>query len=375
MSENQLKEIFKPSRIYPIVIIGLMYGWWKFYLEPLKDTRTRMYYAEEGYFKTKDKEDVFSAIFSEDKHSVKGKTMGVIGYSIHYFDEKDRNMKPQIDSVLQLFNNTFSTYVPTSLISKFNNGNEVNASYWIKDLHDRTLKIYTNTDGLFDPTVKPLVSFWGFGGEPNQNQLKDSTQIDSLLNLVGYNHVVLSDGSLIKKEKGVQLDYGAVAKGYGVDVVADLLEKNGIESYMVEIGGEIKVGQPKPSGEDWTLAIEDVNTYERGGKIYLKLKNQAIATSGNYRNFRIDSISGERYQHTIHPKIGYPVKNTLLSVSVITDYCLEADAYATALMVMGVEEAKKIAELNQLDVCLMYSNKENIEIYQSEGFKNRVLTK
>ena len=122
MSENPLKEMFKPSRIYPLAIIGLMFAWWQFYLKPLKTEKIKMYTSSEGYFKTKDKEDIFSASFSAYKHTVKGVTMGVISYTIHYFDEEERNLKPQIDSVLTLFNNTFSTYVPSSAISNFNNG-------------------------------------------------------------------------------------------------------------------------------------------------------------------------------------------------------------------------------------------------------------
>lgn len=373
MSENPLREMIKPSRLYPLVLIALMFSWWQFYLKPLKEAKIKMSYAKEGYFKTKEKEDIFSAVLSEYKHTVKGKTMGVISYSIHYFDEEDRNMKPQIDSTLEEFNNVFSTYVPTSAISEFNKEGKVEINSWISDLHARTSKIHNLTEGDFDPTVYPLVSFWGFGGDPNEDALKDTSLIDSLTSLVDYAQIEIKNNQLISKINGMKLDYGAVAKGYGVDVVADLLESNGINSYMVEVGGEIRVGNDKPSDDKWILAVEDVNTFERQGRIFINLTDKAMATSGSYRNFRTDSVTGEQYQHTINPRLGIPVRNNLLSVTVITDQCLEADALATGLMVMGSEKAIIFSERNSLDICLIYSENGEMKTYSSEGFKQMTI--
>lgn len=374
MSENPLKETFTRARIFPLLLILLMLAWWFFYLKPNQRNQQAAAVYSEGYFKVKEDAGIMAIFKSDYRHTAKGKTMGVISYVVHYYDDEDRNLKPSIDSLLLKFNMTFSTYEPQSIVSQFNRDSRVSTTPWIEDLHQRSSKINQETHGVFDPTIKPLVSFWGFGSTPNQLR-KDSSYVDSLKALVNYQNIVSKNGYLIKNNPNQLLDYGAIAKGYGVDVVANFLESKGIKSYMVEIGGEIRVGAQKPSEQNWSLAIEDVKEMERSGKIFISLVNSAIATSGNYRNYRIDSLTGTKYQHTIDPRVGYPVKNGLLSVSVITENCLEADAYATALMVMGVEESKLFAEQNNLDICLMYSHQDEVKVYYSSGFQKYVLNK
>lgn len=374
MSENPLKDTFTRARMFPLLLILLMLAWWFFYLKPNQQTQQAAAMYSQGYFKVKEDAGIMGIFDSDYRHTAKGKTMGVIGYVIHYYDDQNRNLKPSIDSLLLQFNMTFSTYESESMVSQFNRSSRVLATPWLEDLHHRSTKVNEATQGAFDPTIGPLVSFWGFGSTPNSLK-KDSSMVESLKRLVDYKQIGLENGYLVKKNPNQQLDYSAVAKGYGVDVVARFLESKGIKSYMVEIGGEIRVGAQKPSEEQWVLAIEDVNEMERSGKIFISLINSSIATSGNYRNYRVDSLTGAKYQHTIDPRVGYPVKNELLSVSVITENCLEADAYATALMVMGVEQSKAFAEENNLDVCLIYSDQEEIKVYYSSEFKKYVLNK
>ena len=367
--QNPLKQMLQPSRIYPVVLILAMLVYWEYFRKPAEQkARTEKQQKIEDYKTIGVIQDV------EDQKFIQGLTMGTIGYNVRYYDSSNRDLRIGIDSLLESFNDMFSTYIPNSLISKFNKGEAIPANYWINKVHEASQQIYTETGGVFDPTIKPLVSFWGFGSSPNEASAKDSSKIDSLKNLIGYNKVNLEKGHLTSyPEKKLSLDYGAIAKGYAVDLVAEYLLNKKVESYMVEIGGEIRTGKIKPEGENWTLAIEDPTTLAREVKFLIKVNNKSVATSGNYRNIRRDNITGIVYQHTIDPKIGFPVRNSLLSVTVITPDCLYADAYATALMVMGVEKAKAFANENDLDISLMYSNDDSIEIYHSEGFKKYLL--
>ena len=188
----------------------------------------------------------------------------------------------------------------------------------------------------------PLVNYWGFGPQKNE-QLKGSLPAH-LLDYVGWQYIDYNTDSLLKKHPQTELDFSGIAKGYAVDLVADLLEQHKIEHYLIEIGGEVRCGGRNISNRVWRIGIEqpDDNSLNRAVAQRVELDNRALATSGSYRNFYI--LDGKKYAHTIDPKTGYPVEHNLLSVSVFAPTCMRADALATAIMVLGMEEGKKIIE-------------------------------
>ena len=303
-----------------------------------------------------------------------GTTMGTIGYSIKYFNANGENYGLEIDSLLKVWNLSLSTYIPESEISRFNAGTDCfkfESEYFLPVLK-ASKEVYENSNGAFDPTVGPLVNAWGFG--PDNSMVPDSSAVDSLLQLVGFNKITFDDKKVCKDIPGIKLDFSAVAKGYAVDVVADFLESKGIKNLLVEIGGELLCRGTKNDGKPWRTAIEDptVEVYERKILAVAELKNRAVATSGNYRNYYVRD--GVKYVHTIDPSSGYPISHTLLSASVFADKCMLADAYATAFMVLGIEKAKSVLSKNKsLDAYLIYSG-ENGEIipFVSEGIAKNI---
>ena len=290
----------------------------------------------------------------QSKISISGNTMGTT-YSVKYIGNPDQVNKFEIDSVLQEFNMSLSTYIPDSEISKFNNNNlyRFQLPYFYPVL-EKSKAVYGATKGALDPTVMPLVNAWGFG--PDKDDFPDSTAIDSLLHLVDFDSVFFDSVSICKLKSNIQLDFSALAKGYGVDVVGDYLKHNGVEDYLVEIGGEFVAQGKNEEGDTWAIYIEKPESdVEREAKAILELENRAIATSGNYRNFYVKD--GLKYAHTISPFTGYPVEHSLLSASVIADDCMTADAYATAFMVLGLEESKEILKNHtELDAYLIFSD-------------------
>jgi len=192
----------------------------------------------------------------------------------------------------------------------------------------RALKTAESTGGAFDPTVKPLVDHWGFGPEA------DTEPLDEIMKAVGWQKVRVEEGSLIKANPAVQLDLSAIAKGYGVDAVAEVIRSFGIKNFLVEIGGEIVVSGLNPDRKPWRVGIES----PAGTGIFqtLELSDGAMATSGDYRNFRTRE-DGSRFSHIIDPKTGRPAETDVASVSVLANSCMDADAVATALFVMGSE--------------------------------------
>jgi len=202
----------------------------------------------------------------------------------------------------------------------------------------RALKIAELTGGAFDPTVKPLVDHWGFGPEA------DTEPLDKIMKAVGWEKVVLTGNDLSKKEENVQLDLSAIAKGYGVDSVAEVIRSFGVKNFLVEIGGEVRVSGSKSGGKPWRVGIESPN----GTEVFqtLELRGGAMATSGDYRNFRTRA-DGSRFSHIINPETGRPAETDVASVSVLADSCMDADAVATALFVMGAEAG--IAQIEKQD--------------------------
>ncbi len=293
--------------------------------------------------------------------SITGVTMGVVPYSVKVVKEASDELKPQIDSLLTVFNNSLSTYVTTSEISTLNKNYELSYSTnFFYPILASAAKVFEETGGAFDPTVGPLVNQWGFGPGKLIN-VPDSALVDSLMEYSGFEKVQF-DKKKVTMSRGMYLDFSAIAKGYAVDLVANFLNGLGHKAYMVEIGGEVRCSGKKPNGAVWTIGIEDptVSRDERKLAAKVMLSNMSMATSGNYRNFFVRD--GKKYAHTISPFTGYPVEHTLLSATVFHENCILADAYATAFMVLGFEESKKIVDENDsLEAHLIYSD-ENGEI-------------
>lgn len=305
---------------------------------------------------------------------ISGTTMGTIGYSIKYFNEDGENFANEIDTLLKVWNLSLSTYIPESEISRFNKRTgcfEFESEYFLPVLN-ASKEVYENSDGAFDPTVGPLVNAWGFG--PDKSMVPDSSSVDSLLHLVGFSKIQFDENKVCKESARIKLDFSAVAKGYAVDVISEFLETRGINNHLVEIGGELICKGTKLDEKPWRTAIEDptVEVYERKILAVAELKDRAVATSGNYRNYYVRD--GVKYVHTINPATGYPISHTLLSASVFADNCMLADAYATAFMVLGVEKAKSVLEKNKsLDAYLIYSDdKGEIKTLITDGIAQNI---
>ncbi|PIE49810.1 MAG: thiamine biosynthesis protein ApbE [Flavobacteriales bacterium] len=283
-------------------------------------------------------------------------------FSITYFDTENRDFTIAIDSLFNGINQSLSTYIPASDISRINNGDTtVVVDYYFEEVFNKSKKIYEETNGIFDPTIGNLVNAWGFGPENYQKAL-DSAQVDSVLHRVGFDKVRLHKGKIFIKFPHIYFDFNAIAKGYAVDVAGRFLEQNKIEHYLVEIGGEIRSrGQQPERNAAWQVAIENPNfDGTRSIEKIINLENEAMATSGSYRKFKIDS-TGRKYSHIISTITGYPVKNNLLSVSVIGQRdCADLDAYATALMAMSLTEAKTFFANNKtLKGHIIFTDDEN----------------
>ncbi len=294
-------------------------------------------------------------------------------YSVKYISEDGVSYQRAIDSLLIEVDNSMSTYQKKSLISKFNN---VDSSLVVDDMFLAVLKVskkvYETSGGLFDPTIAPVVNAWGFGFE--NLTTTDSSTIDSLLGFVNFNSITFESNKVMKNRKGIMLDFNAVAQGYTVDVICELLESKGITNYLVEVGGELKANGLNMQDTLWRVGIDRPlpNLKEREIEAIVSLDNKALATSGNYRKFY--EKDGLKYSHTINPKTGYPVQHNLLSATVITDGCGYADAYATAFMVMGLEKSKEfLNQHKELEALLIFSDKEgSLQTFITEGLKKNI---
>lgn len=306
--------------------------------------------------------------------SFTGETMGT-SYSIKYFDEQQRDFQISIDSLLVAFNESLSTYITTSEISRFNQesrGFKYQSPYFLPVL-EKSKYLVGATGGAFDPTVMPLVNAWGFG--PDKFEKVDTLEVEKALSLVGFERIQFNSDSVWKSKPGVELDFSAIAKGYGVDIVAAFIQAKGIENLFVEIGGEVVAkGKNLQAGRPWEIAILDPNsTYIQPLVFaYSRVENRAVATSGNYFNFR--ESNGIKYSHTLNPKTGYPVQHKILSATIFADDCMTADGWATAAMVLGHE--KMIELLGQhpdIKVFLLYSSNTGvIETYSSPGLESTI---
>lgn len=304
--------------------------------------------------------------FTYNEGSIFGTT-----YHIRYLHPDGDDLHDEIKGVLNDFDASLSTYNPDSLISRINrNEPDVKVDSFLKTCFQRAQEISRDTRGAFDITVGPLVNAWGFGFS-ERSEITPKL-IESILDFTGYQMVRLEDDRIIKDYPEIQLDVNAIAKGMAVDVVAEFLMQQGCADLMVEIGGEVVARGKNPQNLWWRIGInkpvDDPILQQQELQTVVDLKNTAMATSGNYRNFYIRD--GVKYAHTIDPSTGYPVQHSLLSATVFAPDCLTADAYATAFMVMGLEEARAIVENSgELQAYFISSDESGqMQTWQSSGF-------
>lgn len=325
---------------------------------------------------------VLSLISCDEKgetlHSLEGNAFGTT-YSIQYYDRSEQSIERGIDSVLYVINRSVSTYLPESDISKINRGDStIVVDDIFKEVFQISEIVYVRSKGYFDPTVGVLRNAYGFG---DQSPLKrmDGTVLDSLRNFVGFNKVGITDkGTVFKQNPEIYFDFNAVAKGYGIDCLGAFLEQRGITNYLIELGGELRSrGTNVEKLKPWAVGIEalDSELDQRSYVHVVTLKDEGMATSGNYRKFRIDSASGKKYVHTINPLTGLAEQSDVTSATVIAPTCGLADAYATAFMAMGFEKATALLnELKGVEAYLTYVDENyTSQWFATKGFQERML--
>ncbi|MGV6830938.1 MAG: FAD:protein FMN transferase [bacterium] len=292
-------------------------------------------------------------------------------FNIKYFANQD--YAQQIDSLFAVINQSMSTYMEDSDISKINRNEASAVDQHFERVFKTSKKIYKETNGVFDPTIGAVVNAWDFGPKGAIVAL-DSIKIDSLMKSVGLDKVKLRNRNLIKESLYTFIDFNAIAKGYAVDVIAEYLETKGIINYLVEIGGELRTkGENTTKNSDWRIGI-DLPNFEGQQEVLqaITLSNNAMATSGTYRKYKIDE-NGNRYAHIIDTETGYPSKSNVLSVSVITSDCMTADAYATAFQAMGIDSVKDLLKYHpELKVFFIYENeKKELATLALNGFPTK----
>ncbi len=307
----------------------------------------------------------FVLIISSCKEEIQNKRIvgNVFGttYSVQYAGyESEVDFQEQFDKLFYIINKSMSTYQANSIISKINRNEETTIDSHFRKVFEASKEIYKLTNGSFDPTIGVMVNAWDFGPDAATIEL-DQVKVDSLMQLVGLDKVTREDNVINKELSGIQLDFNAIAKGYAVDVIAEFLETQAIENYLVEIGGEVRTkGINMSSEQPWRIGVENPNF--DGSQTIMKaitMGDEAMATSGTYRKFKVDE-SGNRYAHIIDAKTGYPSKTSLLSISVIAKDCMTADAYATAFKTMGVEGVTSfLKDHPELKVFLIFENDKN----------------
>lgn len=314
--------------------------------------------------------------FGTVKNSNSGSALGT-SYAITYLSDRELDFQKEIDSVFEAVNKSMSTYRPDSDISRINNGDStVRIDQMFRDVFELSKEINKITNGYFDPTVGGLVNAWGFG--PGEEIRMDSLKVDSLLKLVGFDKVSVTENNRIKKRyPNIYFDFNAIAKGYAIDRLALFLDQKGIQDYLVEVGGEVVAkGENRIKEKEWAVGIEDPQVLDsRKLKKIISLKDRALASSGNYRKYRIDPKTGKKYVHTINPKTGYTKNSNVLGASVVASTCATADAYATAFMAMDLDESIKLLVQNKdLEAYIIYLDEEGaIHEFITDGFRNLIV--
>lgn len=321
---------------------------------------------------------------SQTTQELYGNAIGTT-YSIKYFSNSAKDLEPQVDSLIDLFNQSMSTWVPDSKINQINAGKDsvaVGAAF--KEVFDYAAEIYRKTDGYFDPTVGNLVNAYGFGADGKQEKIPSQQIIDSLRQYVGFYKLDMIPAGeenmyfVMGSHSGIYLEFNAIAKGTLVDYIARMLANEGITNYLVEVGGEVvAAGMNIERQKEWSVGVADP-TQDRDGLNYVtavKLKNKAMAGSGNFRKFKIDQVTGNKIVHTVNPLTGMAVPSEVLGVNVIADNCTLADGYATAFMAMPLEKSRRLLpNLPEIDVLIMYMGKDGkLKFETTPGFNDYVI--
>lgn len=324
---------------------------------------------------------------STDFVKISGGTMGTT-YHLTVPSNDPESLKKEVDELLTEINSEVNTYLDSSFITRFNRSEkglplaeksveaETSKRHFLTN-YDRAKIIYEKTNGHFDPTVMPLVSYWGFGREKKEVTVRDQQKIDSLRQYVGMDKVNLDKTTrfLTKTAPGVSLDFSAIAKGYGVDAICELFDQKNKDNYFVEIGGEVRTKGKSPRQQPWIVGIAtpDPNAALTDLKAQIKLSGMALASSGNYRNYY--EVDGQKYGHTINPATGLPKMTNILSASIFAKDCMTADAYATACMVMGLDAAYElIRKTDHVDGYFIFGEKDGtMSVKYTEGTKAYLL--
>ena len=316
---------------------------------------------------------VFLAIFSACNRNVDKKDFVLQGevfgttYNITYLNAS-KDYQNSLDSLFLAFNQSLSTYIPTSDISKINDGDlTVEVDDFFVEVFEKSKRIHQETDGFFDPTVGNLVNAYGFGPEKGNFILSDSL-INEFMKDIGFEKVSLKGRKINKENPNVFLDFNSIAKGFAIDIIARFFDSKKVDNYLIEIGGEIRSKGSKKDNKPWVIQIVNPsNVQDENGFTILKLADISMATSGNYRKYRV-SDDGKKYVHTVNPKTGLATESNLLSASVFTKTnCADADAYATAFMAMGFEKSKQFLEKNlDIKAILIYTDEfKNIQVFDT----------
>ena len=277
-------------------------------------------------------------------------------YHIKY--EGSEILTEKIDAEFQKFNLSLNPFNPNSIISKVNRNEAVEADDWFIEVFNKAKEVSDHSEGIFDITCAPLVNLWGFGFSKMDSVTPQ--MIDSIKQFVGYQKVRLDGRKVVKDDSRILLNCSAIAKGYASDIIARLLEREGIENYMVEIGGEVTMKGVNQNGKCWRIGINKPEYDSTGIKndieeVVQLCKKGGVATSGNYRNYYIKD--GKKYAHTIDPRTGYPSEQSILSATIVAEDCITADAYATAFMAMGLEKAREAAKnIPGIEYYVIYSD-------------------
>lgn len=296
---------------------------------------------------------LFIASYNQHRwEQYEGNALGTY-FCITYSGEENCELTEKIDSILRKVNENFSIFDTLSQVSLINHNCTNELTPELASVLTLAQKISSETEGAFDITVAPLINLWGFGKERTINA--DSVSVDSVQQFVGYNKISYCNGKLHKADPRITLNFNAIAKGWAVDKVSELLVKSGYTDFVIDIGGEV-TAQGSRNGKPWRVGIQ-VPTETADGPIAamkaIELNNAAVATSGNYRNYH--EVNGKRYSHILNPTTGYPERSSLLSVTVVAENCTIADAYATAFMVMGREKTRQFLQKHpELSVCFIY---------------------
>ena len=295
-------------------------------------------------------------------------------YAVTYYDAKNRNFQPEIDSIFHAVDMSVNLWVDSSIISKINRNEDVTLDSVFLDNFRIAMETARLSDGYFDPTISPIVAAWGFSykhGDTITPQL-----IDSLKQLVDYRSIRIEGGKIVKANPAMTLDFNAIAQGYTSDLIASFLDSRGIKNYLVDTGGEIMARGEKPNGQPWIVGIEkpaDNWDSEQVVHTRIALRDKGLVTSGSTRKYV--ERNGKRYSHCIDPKTGYPVEHNVLSVTVLAENSVWADALASICMVMGMEKSLPLIEsMNGVEAYYIYVNEQNaLETFATDGFAKLVV--